>query len=211
MDFKHALPRIVISILLVSFLFACAGGSNIVISKQDLVAIKSISINPDVVVPELPYVQGINMRRYGWLGGIGAAAGAHADSKIFQSYLDDNKIEISEIVLNCFKDAIAQKELFKITDSHPIQLKLQVNTYGFGVAGVFDQDNVTPLINISASLISADGTKTIWKKTDYIVSSSELTKYPIEQLIKEPDLTKRSLAEAAKIVTELIISELVNT
>ncbi len=202
------LIRIIASIFFMSFFIACAAGTNIKISKHDLVAIESISIDPDVEVPKIPYVQGQNMNKYGWLGGIGAATGANKDSEIFQKYLDDNNIKMSEIVLERFQDAINQKGLFKINDNNPIKLKLKVGVYGFGVAGVFDHSNVEPLLNITATLI-ANKTNIIWRKRDYI-GTSDVTAYPFEKLIKEPDLVIRLLSEATNVVAEKILSDLEN-
>ncbi|RJQ70304.1 MAG: hypothetical protein C4519_20775 [Desulfobacteraceae bacterium] len=147
------------------------------------------------------------MNKYSWFGGIGAVAGANKDSMLFQEYLEKNGIKISEIALNSFKTALAQKGMFNISEDSPTKLKITVNTYGFGAAGAFDKENVKPLINITAALSKHDD-NILWKKTDYVTNlSSKLTKYPFEQLAKDPSLVKISLAEASDIVIESILND----
>ena len=99
---------------IVIFLVSCAGGGAVQISKQDLNTIESISIDPEIEQPDMPFIQGAgNFKAFLIGGGIGAAAEQQEAGKIFKEYLDRNNIDISKIVYDEFKNAIIEKNILE--------------------------------------------------------------------------------------------------
>lgn len=199
------LIKIIASIVFVCFFGACAAGNNIKITDQDLSAIKSISIDPVVEVPEMPYVHALNLKGL-WGGGIAAAIGNMQDSEMLKQYLNDHNIKISEIVLKSFENKIEQKKLFKIQDNGSIKLKLKINIYGFKRAGAFAYGKAQPTVATTAALIS-EGANILWRKYDY-TGTSGVTVYPFEELLKDPVLVEKSLSEASDVVADKLLSDL---
>jgi hypothetical protein len=206
------LTRIFASVVFVCFFGACAAGNNIKISDRDLFALKSISIDPAVEVPELPWVHGLNTKAlaasfFGGLGGgIGEVIGSKEAGKMLKAYLNQHKINISEIVLKSFKEKIKQNKLFEIQDNSSVKLKLKIINYGFVRAGAFDYGNAEPKVAITAALIS-DETNIMWRKYDYS-GSPDLKVYQFQELLKEPDLVAESLSEASDNVADKLLSGL---
>jgi hypothetical protein len=207
-----SLLRIIASIVFVCFLGGCAAGNNVKISDQDLSAIKSISIDPVVEVPEVPWVHGLSFKGLagslfgGLTGGIGAVLSEKENGKMLQQYLRHHNIQISEIALESFKKKIEQKRLFKIHDNGSIKLKLKIILYGFSRAEAFGYGKAIPKVNITAALIS-EGTNAIWRKYDYS-GSSGVTVYQFPELLKEPHLVAKSLSEASDVVADKLLSDL---
>lgn len=76
------------------------------------------------------------------------------------------------------------------------------------VAGPFGGDARRPLVNITASLVSRDGS-VAWKKTDFVTNLSKLTEaYTYDQLAQDPLLTIKSFEQASVLVSRQIFADL---
>ena len=193
------------------FLASCAGGGAVQISKKDLNSIKSITIDPEIKQPEIPFIQGAyNFGAFLAGGGIGVAISQNAAGKVFKEYMDRNNIDIAKIAYDEFKNIIIEDKIFPLKDESDIKLKLTINTYGFGKAGAFSGGDRRPLINITAFLVKNSG-DTIWRKKDYITNLSKLTDtYTFDQLAENPQLTRRSFQQATNILARQILIDLNN-
>jgi hypothetical protein len=192
-----------------ALLFACAGGAAAQGTQPDLGSIKQVMIDADVSQPEIPLIQSPgNFKAYVIGGGIGAAIDQNEAGKAFREYMRRNNIDISKIVLESFKRVIEEDKIFALGAPADARLKLAVNNYGFGVAGLFGGNARRPLMNITASLVSSGG-NVVWKKTEFITNLSKTTEaYTYDQLAENPQLTLKSFEQASVLVSRQILADL---
>jgi len=185
------------------FLLGCAANAG----AQDASSIKRIAIDPEISQPDIPLIQSPgNSKAFMLAGGIGAAVDQQSAGKAFREYMRKNNIDVSKIVLESFKRAVEEDKTFALGANPDAKLKLAINSYGFGVAGLFGGDERRPLINITALLVANDGT-VVWKKTEYITNLSKLTEaYTYDQLGGNPQLAAKSLQQASLLVSRQILS-----
>ena len=209
MAWNRLLVKSFVFFSIVIFLVSCAGGGAVQISKQELNTLVSISIDPEIKKPDMPFIQGAgNFKAFLIGGGIGAAVEQQEAGKIFKDYLDRNNIDISKIVYDEFKNAIIEKNIFKITENSDAKLKLVINVYGFGKSSAFSFSDRRPMLNVTASLIKGDK-ETIWQKKDYITNLNGSTDmYTYDQLAKNPQLTEKSLKQVSAMLAHLILADL---
>jgi hypothetical protein len=189
------------------FLLGCAGDAGAQDAQASLSSIKRITIDSEIPQPEIPLIQSPgNFKAFMLAGGIGAAVDQQSAGKAFREYMRKNNIDISKIVLESFKRVIEEDKTFALGANGDGKLKLAINSYGFGVAGLFGGDERRPLINITASLVSNDG-NVVWKKTEYITNLSKLTEaYTYDQLAGNPQLVMKSFQQASVLVSRQIVS-----
>jgi len=187
-------------------LFGWVGGA---VAQGDPNPIRRVAIDPQIQQPEIPLIQSPgHFKAFMIAGGIGAAIDQNEAGKAFREYMRKNDIDISKIVLDSVKRVIEEGKPFALAADADATLKLAINNYGFGVAGLFGGDARRPLINITASLVSRDGSVT-WKKTDFITNMSKLTEaYTYDQLAKDPQLTAKSFEQASVLVSREILADL---
>ena len=190
-----------------AFLLGCAGNAAAQDAQPGLSSIKRIAIDSEIPQPEIPLIQSPgNFKAFMVAGGIGAAVDQQSAGKAFREYMRKNKIDISKIVFDSFRRVIEEDKTFALGANPDAKLKLAINTYGFGVAGLFGGDERRPLINITASLVSSSG-DVLWKKTEYITNLSKLTEaYTYDQLAGNPQLVTKSLEQASVQVSRQILS-----
>jgi hypothetical protein len=178
-------------------------------AQRDPRSIKRIAIDSAITQPEIPLIQSPgNFKAYMIAGGIGAAIDQQGAGKAFREYMRKNNIDISTIVFESFKRVIEEDKTFALEADPDARLKLAINSYGFGVAGLFGGDARRPLINITASLVSNAG-DVVWKKTDYITNLSKLTEaYTYDQLAQSPQLTIKSFEQVSVLLSRQILSDL---
>ena len=197
-------PRFALAAVAV-FLFACIGVAN---AQADLGSIRRIAIDPEVPQPEIPLIQSPgNFKAFMIGGGVGAAVDQQSAGKAFREYMRKNNVDVSKIVFESFKRTIEESKAFELgADAEP-KLKLTINNYGFGVAGLFGGNDRRPLMNITAQLVSNGNV--VWKKTDFLTNMSKLTDvYTYDQLGENPQLTVKSLEQVSGLVSRQILSDL---
>jgi hypothetical protein len=177
--------------------------------KPDLSSIKQIALDSEIAQPEIPLIQSPGQFKAFLIGGgIGAAVDQKDAGKAFREYMQKSNIDISKIVLESFKRVIEEDKPFALGADADARLKVSINTYGFGVAGMFGGDSRRPLMNITASLVS-NGGNVVWKKTDYITNLSKLTDaYTYDQLAQNPQLTIKSFEQVSILLSRQILSDL---
>lgn len=187
-------------------LFAWVGGA---LADGNPSVITRVAIDPEIPQPEIPLIQSPgNLKASMIAGWVGAAVDQTQAGKAFREYMRKNKIDISKIVLDSFTRAIEEDKPFTLGADGDATLKLAINNYGFGVAGFFGGGERRPLINITASLVSRDGS-VAWTKTDFITNLSKLTEaYTYDQLANDPQLTAKSFEQASMLVSRQIIADL---
>ena len=195
--------------ILAAAIFTLFGWVSGAFAEVDLNPIRSIAIDPEIQQPEIPLIQSPgNFKAFLIAGGIGAASDQAEAGKAFREYMRKKDIDISKIVLDSFKHVIEEDKPFALVADADATLKLAINSYGFGVAGLFGGDARRPLINITASLVSRNG-DVVWKKTDFITNMSKLTEaYTYDQLAKDPQLTAKSFEQASVLVSRLVFADL---
>jgi hypothetical protein len=186
-------------------LFFCAGGAG---AQPDLSSIRRVAIDPEVPQPEIPLIQSQgNFKAFMIGGGIGAAVDQQSAGKAFREYMRKNNIDVSKIVSESFKRAIDENKAFELGADAEAKLKLTINNYGFGVAGLFGGNDRRPLMNITAQLVSNGNV--VWKKTEFLTNMSKLTDvYTYDQLGENPQLTIKSLEQVSGLVSRQILSDL---
>ena len=197
-------PRCALAAVAV-LLFACIGVAN---AQPDLSSIRRIAIDPEVPQPEIPLIQSPgNFKAFMIGGGVGAAVDQQSAGKAFREYMRKNDVDVSKIVFESFKRTIEEGKAFELgADAEP-KLKLTINNYGFGVAGLFGGNDRRPLMNITAQLISNGNV--VWKKTDFLTNMSKLTDvYTYDQLGENPQLTVKSLEQVSGLISRQILSDL---
>ena len=76
------------------------------------------------------------------------------------------------------------------------------------MAGLFGGNERRPMLNVTASLVSSNGTA-LWKKTDFITNLSKLTQaYTYDQLAENPQLTVKSFEQASVLLSRQLLSGL---
>jgi hypothetical protein len=190
-------------------LFGCSGDAGAQGVRLDLNSIKRVAIDSEIPQPEIPLIQSPgNFKAFMIGGGIGAAVNEQSAGRAFREYMRKNDIDISKIVFESFRRVIEQDKAFVLGTDPDAKLKLTINTYGFGVAGLFGGNERRPLINITGSLVSNAG-NVVWKKTDYITNLSKLTQaYTYDQLAENPQLTIRSFEQVSVLLSRQILSDL---
>jgi len=205
-----------IAIIVLSILYSIVGctPSNIQIKNESMMAIKSVTLDTNIIVPEEPFVQGGNQVIAGlFLGGLGSAIEAKTASAAFQKYLEKNNIQIGDMVLESFKNKMNQNKVFLLKPNSETILKLKINSYGFGTSSILIWKNQLrkPMLNITATLVGNDS-QILWQKTDFITNLSKETKeYTYGELAKDPDLVKSSFMQVSDLVTDLILTDLQHT
>jgi hypothetical protein len=190
---------------------SCFGGVRIPLSKQNRNLIKCITIDPEIPQPETPVVQGdtnigtILMEQSAIY--TLATVNSKTDAQLFKEYLDQNRIDISKIVFDGFSRVIQEENVFDIQDNCSTKLKLVINGYGFGAASAFKLNDRKPMLYVTASLITNDS-KVIWEKAENVTTISDADVYTFDQLIKNPDLTVKSLEQITDICSRLILADL---
>jgi len=178
-------------------------------AAQGVGSVKKISIDPEIPDPGIPLIQSPgNFKAYMIGGGVGAAVDQQTAGKAFREYMRKNNIDISRIVVESFKRVIEEDKAFALGADADTKLKLAVNSYGFGVAGLFGGNERRPMLNVTASLVSSNGTA-LWKKTDFITNLSKLTQaYTYDQLAENPQLTVKSFEQASVLLSRQLLSGL---
>lgn len=188
-----------------ALLFGLPGNAVAQGAQTDPGSIKRIAIDPDVSQPEIPLIQSpSSLGAFGLVGGIGAAIDQQDAGKVFREYMRNNDIDISRIVFDSFKRVIEEDKTFEVDAD--AKLKLAINTYGFGVAGLFGGNDRRPLINVTVSLVSGNG-NVVWKKTEFITNMSKLTEaYTYDQFAKDPGLVTKSFEQASTVVARQMLA-----
>src|SRR5262245_53320192 len=188
-------------------LLACAAGA--VAQGTDLSAIKQVAIDADIPDPGIPLIQSPGgFKAFMIAGGVGAAVDQQEAGKAFLEYMRKNNIDIRKIVADSFRRVIEQDKPFALGANADAKLKLTINSYGFGVAGLFGGDARRPMLNVTASLVASSGT-VVWKKTDFLTNLSKLTdSYTYDQLGQNPQLTIKSFEQVSVLVSRQILADL---
>lgn len=190
---------------------SCFGGVRIPLSKQDHDLIKCITIDPEIPQPETPVIQGdtnigkILMEQSAVY--TLATVNSKTDAQLFKEYLDKNGIDISKIVFDGFSRVLQEENIFDIQGNCSTKLKLVINGYGFGAASAFKLNDRKPMLYVTASLTTNDS-KVIWEKAENVTTLSDADVYTFDQLIKNPDLTVKSLEQITDICSRRILADL---
>ena len=186
-------------------LLGCAGGAA---TQSDLSSIRRIAIDSEVPQPEIPLIQSPgNFKAFMVGGGIGAAIDQQSAGKAFREYMRKHNIDVSRIVFESFKRTIEENKAFELGADAEAKLKLTINNYGFGVAGLFGGNDRRPLMNITAQLVSNGNV--VWKKTEFLTNMSKLTDvYTYDQLGENPQLTIKSLEQVSVLLSRQILADL---
>jgi hypothetical protein len=186
---------------IIVFMCSCAA------AQADLRSIKRVALDADVPQPEIPLIQSPgNFKAFLVGGGIGAAMDQTSAGKAFREYMRKHNIDISRIVFESFKRVIEEDRTFALDGPADAQLKLTINSYGFGAAGFFGGNERKPLLNVTASLVSNGNV--VWKKTDYITNLSKATvAYTYDQLGENPQLTTKSFEQVSVLLSRQILAE----
>jgi len=178
-------------------------------AAQGVGSVKKIAIDPEIPDPGIPLIQSPgNFKAYMIGGGVGAAVDQQTAGKAFREYMRKNNIDISRIVVESFKRVIEEDKTFALGADADTKLKLAVNSYGFGVAGLFGGNERRPMLNVTASLVSSSG-NVLWKKTDFITNLSKLTQaYTYDQLAENPQLTAKSFEQVSVLLSRQLLSGL---
>lgn len=180
-------------ILLISIVLLLSGCASSVPLQQDIRnSITTVSISLSDKKPELFY-QG--------------AEDIAAREKFFAS----NNIDIKKMIRTELMREIEEKKIFRFAKKgqSDANIEIYVNVYGFGLGGEFMNFYIVkPLMNASIKLTDKTG-KEIWVTTEFITNTSGLTdKVDIRELKDKPEVVKKSLRHASRIVAKLLATQI---
>jgi len=198
----------------VAVVSGCAGLSSVDMSSTDRAQVKTIKLRADSKMPEDMFFQGRAQSVSAAFGLVGALVGEamSSDPKAqIIATMKKNNIDLPTILQAEFAKAMQAQKEFRVVDgqsSPDAEMVLFVNTYGLGQTQGFSS-LLYPLMNVSASLRTPDGT-VIWQKTDYVTPQNKENTggHEFEEYIGKPETLRGTWSNASGIVSRMLVREL---
>jgi len=195
-------------------LTACAGAPTVSMKDSDRTAIRMVSIQPDVVLPEKMFISG-RAQAAGAVGGLlGAALASAAPIEPSSQIVDTmttHDISLQKILKAEFAKAGNAKGRMTFAEGAAdadATVALTVNIYGFGQTQGFSA-LLYPLMNVSASMKRPDGT-IVWQRTEFAgpLNSENSAGYEFQQYLNDPEKLRQVLTNISGIVGRMLANDL---
>lgn len=195
-------------------LAACASNPSVSMNETVRASVHTVSVDPVVTLPADMYYQGPGQGALMALGVVGAlvSQGTAATPKArIHAVMEANNISLQDIVAAEFaKQAGAATPMKFVVGNEPADahVKLVVNMYGIAQSQGFGS-TLYPVMNITATMTKADGT-VLWKDTDFVspLNSDNKEGHTIEDLLKEPELIRKSFTSGSDLVGHMLATNL---
>jgi hypothetical protein len=201
-------------ILVASVLAGCAGAPTQRMSVADRATIKTVTVNPEVQMPQAMFFHGQAQSAAAVGGLVGALVGAEmakGPSEQIVAKLKEKQIVLPEIVKSEFQRAAAASGALAFADnaaSADGELTFAVNVYGFGQTQGFSP-LLYPLMNVSATLKKKDGS-IAWQKTEFATphNSENTLGHKFDEYMANPELLRATLTNMSGILSRLLVKDL---
>lgn len=196
------------------FLTACASTTKLVSEHES--AIRNVSFERNVKIPEKAYYHGPAQTAGAVLFGPLGALVAHAtmtNDKLIMDYMKTHEIDIGAIVLEEFERQVKAhpKFLNKQFSSNPdyfdAKFIVEVKMYGLTQKHGYSSE-YRPVLGVAARLVSAKDEK-LWERYDYITAMNDTApSYPFDQYFQDPKIMDEAYRAVSKHVVSLLMENL---
>jgi hypothetical protein len=197
-------------------LMVAAGCATTKLAEAERKAIRSVSVSPEVAMPEYPKVTGPEASKAGLLGGpfvlMAVMHSENPDSTAFKKHLEENKIDVAQIVRRAFLARLAEGNAFPAVVDQGAQASFGLTIDSYGLAPGFNFSPVNkplrPLLQVSAKLSAPDG-KVLWEHQAYVSGlTDELQAHGFHDYLANAARTRESLEKAAQVVARMLLADL---
>jgi hypothetical protein len=207
--------QLLCAVLLLPLLSACGSTTAVALSSADRMTITSVVVQGPERVPDKLYVIGEAESLAAIGGTVGAALRGALEGPPPQQLVDIMKssgVDVPSIVKSEFQSAVSARRAFSLASSDQEaqgRIVLAIDQYGYHLSRGFST-TLYPIMRLTAVLTRRDGT-VAWQRTDYVsaINSENKIGYSYREYAENPELMRRTMAEAARIVsTQLVASYL---
>jgi len=201
----------------VVFMFSVLSGCAMVdLNDETKNSIRTYNINEEVTMAGAAYYNGPEGALAGLGGLVGLVSALEGDearasnSELIDALIKKNNIDIKAMVLQNFKDKIAEhpdfgtKTMVSADEDADVTFNLFVNQYGIGLSAPFSTE-FRPAVLVFSELKSKSGEK-MWANYSQISEfNGETAKAPYEEYFKSPELFRDGMQDViSRSVEELI-------
>ena len=185
-------------------LFLLAGCAQQPLSSIDRTKYKTVTLDPNLKVPDHYIFRDITGKRWRGLGGglIGLLAGAASEGPGFHRFdaaARQSPIDIRAVVRKQTDNALRSSQLLKVVSANA-DLTLKIEVEGYGVGPVNGRE-LGAVIEAHATLTGRDG-KEIWNKDEWATSDTTAL---LENIEAKPSLWPKMANEAAEALAKKLI------
>lgn len=198
------------SLVLLASLSGCA--SNTILSPAEKSSIHTVSVNTKVNMPsDISYFNRGQMESMmlGGLIGYAIADGAQSGERgRIKSDMKQNDVDIPSMLKQNFVEKIPSDTSFALAQNGigDAQFKLDVDSYGFGMAG-YSQAAI-PMLTVNATLVNSKG-RVLWQNTQKaILDQSPYNSYSINYYMQNPAVMKKAFQTMTSDIADNLLDNL---
>ena len=204
------MKKLTLLIITVSFLISgCASGPP-KMAIPESVQITSVSINPQVTIPEEVYYLGPGFGVGMLFGAVGAAVSTAKDipskDKI-AAYAKQHGIDIGEIMHAAFIETLQKSQKYPVDNNATNRIALNINLYGLSIPHGFS-GKLVPILVVTGEMQDQSNT-VIWRAKESVLAlggPSEPVK--LEQIENDPDVLRLLWTQAAQQVASELVDKM---
>ena len=194
---------------------AVSGCASVSIAPEQVSAIRSTSVSPQVKMAASPAYYGPEdgLASSGLIGAAIASAIIVLDNKKpplqIKAYLAAENIDVGEIVRTQFEKGLASDPRFssKVREHGETTFELEVQVYGLVSNGPFSSE-FKPWLSVRATLVDASGNM-MWQATDFAYSWTEtVPPKPYSTYFEDPEHFRSAFTAAGEAVTRGLLGKL---
>ncbi len=204
------MKKLTLLIITISFLISgCASGPpKMAISES--VQITSVSINPQVTVPEEVYYLGPGFGVGMLFGAVGAAVSSAKDVPAkdqIAAYAEQHDIDIGEIVHTAFAETMRKAQKYPINDNSTTAISLNINLYGLSIPHGFS-GKLVPILIVTGEMQDQSDT-VIWRGKESVLALGGPAKpVKLEEIKNDPDVLRNIWTQAAQQVASELVANM---
>ena len=201
-------------ICIAMLLTACAGAPTVALDQASKQSIQSVSVKPEVVMPNDMFYQGpaqsIGMG-IGGLVGYAIAQGATNDKDLMQQTLKKHNINVGDLVASEFTSKLQSAGKIPLSegaDTANAEFKFEVVMFGLGQTQGF-ASTLYPTLGVNGTLTSKEG-KVLWQRYEYVtpLNKDNTIGAEPEAYFKDPELLRSAFKNAATILSRMFVETL---
>ena len=194
----------------------CAADGRSELSRRE--ALRTVSVNKSVVVPDHPWVMGNDYKAatffVGSLGLLMAATGTTFEAQQFEQFLSRSGIDVGDIVRHEFATRLVEARVFPsvVPEQGEGRIALTIERYGlFSMGGSplpLSETMLWPVVIITATLSNKDG-EVLWTNTASSASADgDVGELKLSEYLADPQRTRDALARAARVAAKVVLLDL---
>ena len=158
-------------IIVLSTLTVFSGCATPRLTKQARVGINSVSINPEVSMPDkMGYVsyEMMSGTAFGLAGALITMGSGKDEQEKLNAIMRENDIDVGRIVVEEFREQLAAKQVFRsiVTSAGDANFSLKINDYRLAYKPFADGDHLGAGLKVTVYLKRANG-DLVWKATAF--------------------------------------------